>query len=562
MNTAQKVHVYHSVHVPLGIAFLLTVLSACQLSAAPPNVIQDNNLDGTISTWAQGYGAMNHVQYHPQVTAYFCGAAAMEMELDCTAVRTGNAAIDKSLGAGVAGANPGPGMVDGAPRLCFPMQFNWPPITYQNVGGNFIVVSGFQTFVYGLVHGLNTYNGLTYRNPFYPPGTGTTLDDVQVGLNLMDSPVYTAAGPHNYISYNILTRDWANRTISDGLAQLGIPAAAIVSHGAHWVCVVGVKSDVVPVANGPYIIYGFYVQDPWTGYQQANPFGPNGALLPPGLGEEEFLSTRINPNRVAGDELWEDLFNLSPGPPLPLYGSGLGYKFEVEPIGPVPLDTGNSGEYSSIPAPSPILTNAPITAAQALVFATNAIAADAFMSIQPGFSNGTWNVADATLVKYPLDGANEGDWLIPYEGSGGSSDVTGFVLVDEETGNLDQAEWMNPGDTVSSMTLSSVETMETDEFDDILPDDNVDIGQMSIQPPDATNNVVISWPALDLFTNTLALQKSTSLPGSWTTLTNVPVLVSGQNQVAVPASGPQAFFRLFFTTTNTPPPPQTNSGSS
>ena len=32
---------------------------------------------GTVETWASGLDKDGHVPYHPQVTAYFCGAAAM-----------------------------------------------------------------------------------------------------------------------------------------------------------------------------------------------------------------------------------------------------------------------------------------------------------------------------------------------------------------------------------------------------------------------------------------------------------------------------------------------------
>lgn len=543
----------------LGAILLLTALPVW---SAHSQAIQNPGPNGTVDTWAQGYAAFNHVQYHPQVTAYFCGAGTMEMELDCTAVRSQNPIIDMSLGAGARGASPGPAVVDGVPRACFPMQFNWPPITFQNNGGGNFVVSGFQTFIYGLVHGLNTYNGITYRNPFYGPGLGTSLDDVQVGLNLMDSQVYTAAGPHTYISYNVANPDWANRTMADGLAQLGIPAAATVEHGAHWICVVGVETDVVPVANGQYKIYGFFVQDPWTGYQQVNPNAPNGNPLPPGLAEEKFCSTRINPNRLANDEAWASLFNPTGGPPLPLYGYGIGYKFEVEPIGPIALDTGNNGEYTSIPGPSTILSNSPLTVAEALVYGTNDIDADAFMSEQPGFTNsGSWDINNAMLVQYPSDGPNEGDWLIPYEGSGGVNDVTGFVMIDEETGDLDEAVWMNPSDDVPSMSLSEVDAMETDEFYDIVPDDNIEEPVLGIQP-DATNtnNVALSWPVSDLMTNSYSLQQNSSLASTnWMTLTNVPVVAGGQSQVSVPASSGLAFFRLLFTTTNTPPPFTTNT---
>jgi len=242
-------------------AGLLAALPAMPVLSQP---VQNVGPFGTVDTWASGGAPDGHAIYHPQVTAYFCGAATMEMELDCTAIRSQNAVIDKCLGAGVAGATPGAAAVDGAPQPVFPLQLNWTPPVYNNG----IVTFGFQSFVYQLVHGLSTYNGVTYRNPYYGPGLGTSLDDLAVVLNLVDSPA-NAAGPHNYVAYNIVNPDWANRTMATTLWQLGIPTAATVEHGAHWVAVVGVETDVNPKPNQAYKIYGFDVSDPWTGYQQA-----------------------------------------------------------------------------------------------------------------------------------------------------------------------------------------------------------------------------------------------------------------------------------------------------
>ncbi|HWY75569.1 MAG TPA: hypothetical protein VN281_08125 [Verrucomicrobiae bacterium] len=526
----------------LPLLALLAGLHTWTLRAQP---VQNPGPNGTIDTWASGNDLDGHVPYHPQVTAYFCGAATMEMELDCNEIRSQNAVIDTMLGAGARGANPGAAIVDGAPQQCFFLQFNWPPVVFN---GN-QVVGGAQTYIYGLVHGLYTYNGYTYKNPYYPAGLGTTLDDVAVGLNLMDSPA-NAAGPHNYVAYNILNRDWANRTMVDGLKLLGIPAGAVVQHGAHWICVVGARTDVDPIANGAYKIYGFFIRDPWTGYQRANPFGPQGQLLPPGLGENKFLSTRINPDRAANAQLWSDIFNTASGPPLPLFGYGLGYKFEVEPIGPVALDTGNNGQYSSVPDPSPILTNAPLSALQAMIVASNAIAADTYLSHQAGFTNGTWDVTNAMQVRFPSDTSGEGDWFIPYEGSGGPNDVTAYVMIDEQTGDIDEAVWMNPGDAVPSMTLAQAETLESDEFAGILPNDNGAEPQLTLQLTNS-HNVVLSWPVQTLTTNIYSVQQISSLDSTnWVTLTNTPTVVSNLYQVIVPTTGSRSFFRLTTSTNN------------
>jgi hypothetical protein len=180
-----------------------------------------------------------------------------------------------------------------------------------------------------------------------------------------------------------------------------------------------------------------------------------------------------------------------------------------------------------------------------LTFRTNDPGADAFLSQQAGFMAGGWDLANATLVQYPTDGPNEGDWLLPYEGSGGTNDVTGYVLIDVETGDLDEAVWMNPGDVVSSMSLTNVETLETDEFLEIVPDDNAGEPQLSIQNT-STNTVVLTWPTT--FLTSYTVQQTTSLlPANWATL---PVITTtnqaGQIQAVVPVAPgqTQSFYRL------------------
>jgi hypothetical protein len=556
---------------------LLVIFKLAWCPAQPVTII---NGDNTRDTWASGLapynvnglGVVGLVPYHPQVTGYFCGPATMEMTLDCNAVRNNNAVIDYMLGGGTPGANPGAPAVDGPSTYIFPRNQNWTRPNYQvvNLGNGPVGVAtyGVQSYMYGLIHGLYTYNSHTYYNLYAPPGTGTFLDQVTAGLNLMDGPANNA-GIHNYVGYNvtaysnpaytnlnILNRDYANRTMAYCLLTYGIPAAALVENGQHWFCVVGVRTTKPPVLNGDYKILGFYIHDPWSGFFQANAPALLAAVKAAGkdakgiegLGENRYMTYAVNQGRAVGE--WIDLFNISGGPPLPVYGSGLGYKFAVEPVGPAPLDNGNNGEYNSIPAPSPVLPDAPIASAEALVYATNALAADTFMSSQPGFNDGGWDVANASLVQYPTDTVGEGDWLIPYEGSGGTNDVTGFVLIDIQTGNLDESVWMNPGDTVPSLTLDEVDAMETDEFAGEYVDDN-DAGnpELSINQLDP-NDVVLNWAASPLYSYTLQ-QNTNLLTTNWVTVTNLVATEESISQVIVPTSATQQqFFRLY--STNSP----------
>ncbi len=363
-----------------------------------------------LDTFAPGSNPDGHVVYHAQVTSYFCGAASMEMELDCNAVRNNNPLINTLL--------------NGADGIPVPMGFPPPPITFQ---GNQVIAGG-QTYIYGLVHGLNTFNGFTYLNLFWPPGAGTDANALQFGLNYMDSPVVGSPGQHNYVSRNTFNGPAASRTIACAIAQYGIAAIVGVHSGAHWISVVGVDSDVVPALNMPFTINGFYVNDPWDGWVAANPVvinprtgqpardrNGNIILQTPGLAENEWIAYRGDLRADGTRRLseWFKLFNPSgaqPGVPFPLGAAG--YKYEVEPQGPEPEDTSS---FDSIPPNPPELTT-PLTAAQALVYATNDLAAKPYMANQPGFHNGNWDVANAMLIKYSDDESSDGDWSIPYEG--------------------------------------------------------------------------------------------------------------------------------------------------
>ena len=519
------------------------------------------NADGSIDTFSSGYGPDGYVAYHPQVTAYFCAAASMEMELDCKAVRTQNAVIENMLNGGQGnGANPGAAAVDGAVQACFPPGFCWPAVQFN---GN-QVVFGAQSYIYGLCHGLNTYNGNTYFNPFWPVGFGTGIDCEAACLNLMDSPANNNAGPHNYVAYNLPSFAWANSTMADAIRQLGIPAIPGINNGGHAICAYGVRTKVVA---GKTKIQGFWLRDPWTGFAQA--IFPNAPAEQRGLGENKYVGLYVNPDRQG--KAWNKLFTPSPGPPLPVFASGYGFKFEVEPIGPIQIDTNDE-----TPPISPILPNSPLTAAQALAYATNDVDNDSTLDSETGFTDGGWDVADAMLVQYPTDTAGEGDWLIPYDGSGGVNDVTGFVLIDEQTGDIDEATWMNPSDAVPFMTLAQIQDMETNEFADNLPNDDFGEPQLSIQGPPTNqtqlatitlpggqtvtatpnpnpppNVVTLSWPAYSLATNTYALQQSTNFPwNNWTTLAVTVTNMNGSNIVVLSPSVPQSYFRLISSTNN------------
>jgi hypothetical protein len=76
------------------------------------------------------------------------------------------------------------------------------------------------------------------------------------------------------------------------------------------------------------------------------------------------------------------------------------------------------------------------------------------------------------LLQDPNDPSAQGDWLVPYDGGGGVNDVTGAILIDEDTGVIDQATWFDANDPVTSMSLSQIDQMYEDQVADIVEDDN------------------------------------------------------------------------------------------
>jgi hypothetical protein len=78
----------------------------------------------------------------------------------------------------------------------------------------------------------------------------------------------------------------ASRTIALSLAIYQVPASIVVLHGTHWIDVNGVSTSAPIGLNTPYLINGFFIKDPWTGFALNNPGQSNGIL---GLGFNTFL---------------------------------------------------------------------------------------------------------------------------------------------------------------------------------------------------------------------------------------------------------------------------------
>ena len=77
------------------------------------------------------------------------------------------------------------------------------------------------------------------------------------------------------------------------------------------------------------------------------------------------------------------------------------------------------------------------------------------------------NTNDDMLLKMPGDDSTEGDWLVPHDDSQG---VSGFTLIEADTGVIDQATCFDPGD---EMSLSQIDGMvEAEAAGEGDPDEN------------------------------------------------------------------------------------------
>ncbi|HEV2971166.1 MAG TPA: PEP-CTERM sorting domain-containing protein [Pirellulales bacterium] len=420
----------------------------------------------SLASPAQVRAAVTYIAngYHFQVTNYFCGAASMEMMLDTPLTTNGaspsfNPNVTSLLAAGDGGSvAPNP----------FPNTPN----------------AGAQASIYSLVHGgafaakSTEYGGFSiYNNPAYGPGTDPI--GFRNGLNAIDNPTNAnnaavsalsgnagVNGNHQYAAYGgntfpstIFYANQASSTVAAALIAYGVPASVSVNHGGHWIDVNGVATSTVA---GTTYINGFFIRDPWTGYatsqNQANR----------GLGINTYLRYGYDNRAGGGQRLGAWFNNFTPAPNSSNAGLGNGYMIEVEPQGPELPDTGGDYSIPTIPA------GPAATGPQADVDATTDLATTANLSTEPGFQNGSFDPNHEMFMPMPGDTGSEGDWLVPYEGNGGTSDVTGFELIDTETGVIDQATWFDP---TSPMTIDQVDSMfqseaagTADPMDNFVPE--------------------------------------------------------------------------------------------
>lgn len=427
---------------------------------------------------ARGQSLVLNDVYHAQTTSYTCAIASMEMQLDIPIVTNFNPFVTNLLATGDgAFVAPGAAPQPGAQAYIYYM------VHAKNAG---LIANN---IAYNNANGQPGLNNFFYNNPYYAtvPGFGTDTYSLGFATNVLDNPRTAGLGSDGYAAYNLSSGYYASRTIAAALQTTNIPAVITVNSGMHDITVFGVNTTASPVLNGPYTINGFFVHDPATGYVMNAPGLPK--KTPLGIGINTYLRygydkpipgapalTLPDGTQATLSKLtWFNYFNVSGAQPAAtvnqLFQAAPGYKFEVEPQGPELPDTGGSdGSLTSLPAPTPLLPS-DLTASGADGDATPDLDADD-LNTEPGFENGSWDTADTMLLQDPSDPSVQGDWLIPYDGSGGVNDVTGAIAIDEDTGVIDQATWFDPNDPVTSTSVSEIDTMFAEDLDGELPNDN------------------------------------------------------------------------------------------
>jgi hypothetical protein len=436
-------------------------------------------------------------QYHYQVTDHYCASASIQMVLDCLAVRSTNPFVNQMLNAPQTFAswplfNPNP-----------PPQPTYTGGPLSNVATNPQVaiynnIHGRLNATFTPVHGPNTGIPLLYNNPFTPwPVAGSDNNAIAFSLNQFDNPNFGGEGNHAYQANNFASNlavpnlaaaDAASRTIANAIQSYDVPAQATVNYGRHSVAVTGFQTIGTPQRNQPYTILGFHVSDPWVGYiDQEKAAGrpvPQGALLGSTHGFLRYgykltNNPAVAPIAVPGVGVvraipndWFKSFTPAPGQigtvPNAAYGavnmSFPGYKFVVEPLGPELPDDEAGGTVESFPDFALPLADPVDTPAEALAHAISELSAT-HLDDEFGLSNGNFDTLDHVTL---FDPGGEADWLVPYLRDG---EYTGAVLIDSETGILEQATWRDSLDEFD-FTLDDLFARYTDYYNGVLPDDN------------------------------------------------------------------------------------------
>ncbi len=394
--------------------FLSEICASARCSAAVAAAVMAATVLLTVSAPVRGYDLQTPYTYFGQATNYYCGEGTAEMMLSVP-----NSTID---------VNPSP-----------------PTQTTLYNQASLVQGAGF--------HG--------------------TLPNALVG-----ALTFAAHSNNTWSQYinapTLLGADQAERNIANALAATQIPVAAVVFSGAHWIAVTGVNATATPVVNQPYLINGFYVADPWTGYAAANP-APGQPL---GLGYRNyisnytynyifptfsvlynpFLSRVFTPLANVPGTIWHGNYVTVADPPAGAYA-------------PPPADNGANESIQTIT--ENVNTITAVSAQQAITDAALALSSSPQLSsdLLNGSTEDTM-ATDTTFIENSIvKNSGIGDWVVPYQDPNGTvgKNIDGFLAINNLTGGIDSAGFFTSS---TEIPLSELNNYAAAPFSGALPQDD------------------------------------------------------------------------------------------
>lgn len=217
-------------------------------------------------------------------------------------------------------------------------------------------------------------------------------------------------------------RNAQNTALVHQLRNTGIPAAALINGGMHWIDVRGCETTNV---GGNERIDGFYVRDPWDN---------RGGTA--GLGRNAFLAD------TAGG--WRKYFN----PVGAFAGTWSGDHTFVAAT----VNNNNLIDLNTIPNTDRPRMATQIGTPAAVAFASTFIMSKPGLASEPAFAGGGFSSSLFSTLTWSGDASNTQDYLLPYLTGG---NITGAAIVDAFSGEVEQVTWFSSSEAISFGDLTS-----------------------------------------------------------------------------------------------------------